>query len=210
MQRYTIFLFYILALMSLSFGPCDESLPTYKEPEKIFDATMVSSYVVTKVLNGFFVQIHVRNIFDETIQSKAILRGTIQITSARDSSIHKTFKLSVANLIKAKDYNPISSILTIDPGDTIRVGVTWDFTDDKGSNLLTDFFRVWENPACRTQKIAYTEDVIISGEITVFEKTGIIRGVPILHSFCYIVGDPQECPPLPFPFTANCPFRYPH
>ncbi|MBI3787377.1 MAG: hypothetical protein HY276_03880 [Ignavibacteriales bacterium] len=210
MKQQAIFFVLITAFLSLSSGPCDEALPTYQEPDHVLEATITSSYVVTNMLNNFSVQIQVRNAFDETIQSKAVVRGTIRITSARDSSIHKTFKLSIANLITAENYNPASNTLTIDPGGTIRVGVGWDFTDDKGSNLLTDFFHIWQNPECKTQRVAYTEDVIISGEITVFEKTGLIKADPILHSFCYIVKDPPECSPLSFPFAADCPFRYPH
>ena len=196
-----------IVVLTLSFGPCNESLPTYQEPNNALEATIVSTYLVPSSIS---VQVYVSNIFDETLQSKAVFQGTLRITSARDSGVHKTFNLSISSLIEAKGYDDATHILTFTPGETIRLGVLWFFNDDNGKNLTEEFFRYSTDPQCKLRKIAYAEDFIIEGEITVFDKTAKIRAVPILHSFCYITADPDGCPPVPFPFKTNCTLRYPN
>lgn len=207
MKKQTILFSVTIVVLSLSFGPCDEPLPTYQAPNNVLEATIASTYIVPKFIS---MQLYVRNIFDETFQSKAVFQGTLRITSARDSSVHKTFNLSTSNLIEAKGYDGATHILTLSPGETIRLGVLWFFTDDNGRNLTEEFFRYSTDPQCKLRKIAYAEDFIIGGEITVFDKTGKIIAVPILHSFCYVTADPDECPPVPFPFKTNCTLRYPN
>lgn len=149
----------------------------------------------------------IRNVFDETFQAKPAFQGMIQITSMRNPSIKRTFNISEILFLYVPGYDQVTNTLTFNSGDSIRLGVLWDFKDDTGRDLLADFFRIVPDPQCKGRSIAYAEDFMISGEMRVFEKTGITKAPPILHSFCYVTGDPQSC--SPFPFSANCPFRYP-
>lgn len=198
MKKQLLLFIALAALLSLSAGPCDESLPTYQAPDKIFEGTIQPSYILSVVQNVMSVQLIVRNIFDETFQAPGILKGNIEIVSASDPSIRKTFIIGPANVIRAPGYDRNTGMLLIDPQDTIRVGVQWNFIDDNGKDLRTQFFQYIEDPTCSLRCLAYTEDFIISGELKVYDQRAPVRFGPINYSLCFASNYvlTRCCPPI--------------
>lgn len=125
-QGRTLFLSLILLGTSLSFSTCDESLPAYHEPDVVLEATLSAQYVLDFTDNSLKVYLTARNIFDETLQSKADVTGTVEL-----ELLKKTFFLSVDKLIQGR-YNAGSRVLTFNPRDSVRLGVHWEFIDDRG------------------------------------------------------------------------------
>lgn len=208
-NTYTVLLL-SLALLSLSFGPCDESLPVYEEPAKVFSGKIEGSYGLTVAENTMVIFFTITNNFDETFQGDANLKGSIEIVSMRDPSVRKTFTVGPANIIRSNGYDRTSDKLTIDPKDTIKFMVRWDLIDDKGVDLKTSFFKYVVDPSCEELRcLAFTEDFSLRGNITLFDKTGPVFAGPVGYSFCFASNwvNPRCCPPIIT--SAPCNFRPP-
>lgn len=199
-----------IVILSLSFGPCDESLPIHQAPDKIFEGFISPAYILTVQQNVMSVQLVVVNIFDETLQAQGILKGNVEIVSARDPSLRKTLEVGPGNIIHARGYDRNSGMLLIDPRDTIRVGVQWDFkTDDSGRDLRTQFFQYIADTVCSTRCLAYTEDFIITGELKIYDQRAPVRFGPSNYALCFVSQwvRPGDCPPIIT--SAPCNLRPP-
>lgn len=186
------------AVLFLLFGSisCKESLPAFNNPQELLEGSLSPDYAYGED-NTLKVKFRVKNIFDETLQGKAILAGTIQLTLRRVPGVVKTFVLSDNDLIQARNYNSATRVLTIDPGETIILGVSWDFTDDSGRDLRQDVFRYVPDPTCKLlRKIALQEIFTIKGDFRTYNQTGDIRVGPLDVSLCHIdvYVDPRSCP----------------
>ena len=199
----------LAALVSLSSGPCDESLPPYQEPNRLLTGTISCAYVLSGADNSLKVYLTIKNVFDETLQGPAQMRGRIEIASERDPAVTRTASITSANIMSAPGYNALTGQLTIDPGETIRLGYSWDFADDRGNDLRKSFFKYVQDPTCRGRCLAYTEDLVIRAELTVYAKTGPVLGGPFRYSMCFVSAyvDPGACPPILS--TAPCNIRPP-
>ncbi|MBI3787373.1 MAG: hypothetical protein HY276_03860 [Ignavibacteriales bacterium] len=206
-MKAQVVLFSIVVLVfSLSFGPCDESLPTYQAPDKIFEGTLLPTYILSLTQNTLSVQLIVRNIFDETFYAPGILKGTVEIVSAKDPSIRKTFAIGPTNVIRAPGYDRNTGMLLIDPGDTIRVGVQWNFkADDNGKDLRTQFFQYIIDSTCDLRAkygfargLAYTEDFILRGELKIYDQRAPVYFGPVTYSLCFVSRYVTSncCPPI--------------
>lgn len=185
-------------LLFLSFGPCDESLPVYQEPERILDGRIEGAYVLTIQDNSLKVYLKIKNVFDETLQGQAILKGTVEIISARDPQVRKTLVVGPGNIISARGYERNTGRLTIDPGDTITLGVSWDFTaDDRGVDLRSNFFQYIKDVTCDSRCLAFTEDFILTGDITVYPQRAPLR-MSVNFPVCFVSRwiKPNFCPPI--------------
>lgn len=182
---YTILLL-TFTLMSLSFGPCEESLPVYQEPTRVFSGKIEGAYTLSAQDNSMKVFFIIWNNFDETLQGNAVLKGNIEIVSLRAQSIRKTFTVSAANIIQSKGYDKTTGKLTIDPRDSIRFMVSWDLKDDTGRDLRRTFFSYIADTTCPGRCLAFTEDFSLRGNITLFEKTGAVFAGPSLYSLCFV------------------------
>lgn len=207
-NTYTVILL-ALALFSLSFGPCDESLPVYDEPTKVFSGKIEGSYGLTIAENTMSIFFTIWNNFDETFQGDANLTGTIEIVSMRDPSVRKTFSVNAQNIIQVKGYDGRTGKLTIDARDSIRYMVRWNLTDDNGRDLRTSFFKYIVDPTCDLRCLAFTEDFSLKGNITLFDRTGPVFAGPTGYSFCFASNwvNPRHCPPIIT--SAPCNFRPP-
>lgn len=207
-NNYTVLLL-SLALLSLSFGPCDESLPVYEEPAKVFSGKIEGGYTLTVQDNSMKVFFTIWNNFDETFQGDANLKGSIEIVSMRDPLVKKTFAVSSANMIQSKGYDWTTEKLTIDPHDSIRFLVSWNLTDDSGRDLRKSFFSYIKDTTCNLRCLAFTEDFSLRGSITLFDKTGPVFAGPTGYSLCFvnIWVNPRGCPPIIT--SAPCNLRPP-
>jgi hypothetical protein len=158
----------IIPVFSLS---CDEALPPRQDPTSLFKVSLQSFYVYTDTENDVAIVLSAINDFDETLNDRLALSGTIVITSDRDSSVHKTIPLSTANLIGGH-YDPVKGILTIDPGDSVVVQAKWDLTDDNGVSLPSYFFQYHVDAMCRDRLISSPEYFTISGKAKLYANLG--------------------------------------
>jgi hypothetical protein len=128
-----------LIILIMFIGSCDESLPPYRAPAGLFEGWLRGSYVLTRTDNSLKVYFTIRNIFDESFQGPAELTGSIRIVSARNPDIAKTFFLTARNIIEGSGYDGATGTLLLDPGKSIRLGVSWNFVDDEGRDLRDIF-----------------------------------------------------------------------
>lgn len=156
---------------------------------------MDGRYVLRVDENNVEACIAIRNIFDETLQAPAVLRGTMRITLKSDTSYHATAALSAA-LLTLANYDSISRVLTVDPGAPIHLRYVWDFTDDLGRDFRRDVFVYSDDPTCPYRKIAREVTITISGDLKVFDHTGVIPLGPIDVTFKHVSDfiDARTCP----------------
>jgi len=199
------------AALLLAIGPCSESLPVYQEPQKLFDGKIEGVYVLTISDNSMKVYLSVTNIFDETFEGQGVLTGSIEIVSARDPNVRKTFSVSGGNVISARGYDRATGRLVIDPGDTLRLGVSWNLVDDSGRDLRRDFFSYIQDSTCLEYMrcLAFTEDFILQGSVKLYDRTAPVLAGPTAYSFCYVTKwiSPKDCPPIIT--SAPCNLRPP-
>ena len=197
----------LVVLSCLSSGSCDETLPLREDPERVLEGAVECAYVLTALDNSLKIYLTVKNVFDETLQEYPRLTGKISITSVRDESVQKVFTIASTSLITAPAYNPATDILTLNPQETIRFGVSWNLTDDSGRDLRTSFFRYILDPSCDgspkpdgatpARCLAFTEEFKIEGEVTVFKQRAPVIATA-LYSLCFASRwvNPKYCPPI--------------
>lgn len=181
-------------VVMISSHSCNESLPPYQEPQQLFNATIDGKYWLSDIEHSLTVYFRITNAFDETLEGPALLTGRIQISSARDTSIHKTFSLGTANLFSG--YTLIGKTLRIDSKQTMVLKATWDFpgdrvVDDNGRNLAGDsttasFFTYVADKTCQWRRLARPEDLLLQGTVRLFDRTAPLEAGPIVFPFCFV------------------------
>ena len=182
----------MLVFVSLS---CSEDLPSYHEPKSWLDTTIDGEYWLSDVDHCLRIYIRITNTFDETLEAKGLLTGTVVAFFARDPSIHKTISLNSANLVSG-GYSS-DGVLRIDPGKSIVLMATWSFAgdkvpDDRGRDLASraegsaTFFTFVEDKTCEARKFARPEDLVLQAEVTVFDSKPTITVGPRVFPFCFV------------------------
>ena len=188
----------ILTVVSVTINSCDENLPPYRDPSDLMEGKIEGQYVLTISDNSVKVFVTIRNVFDETLEGHAPLEGAIEIESLRDPRLRKSVPLRVANMISVHGYNSSLGLLTIDPGDSIRLGYSWNLIADNGTDLRSQFFRYTPDATCQDRLIANEETFILRGELKVFDRLPAVRCGPAGFAFCYVNKwvPPRDCPPI--------------
>lgn len=197
-----------LLMAMLAAGPvCNESLPPYINPRDAFSGSVQGAYVLTMSDNSVKIYLDVTNRYDETLEGPALLNGEIEISLATDPLVTKTFAVSSANLLTTRNYNPTTGRIRIDPGETIRFGVSWNLVADNGTNLRTDVFRYWEDTECAMRCVAEEEVFVIRASVDIFEQTSTVVAGPASFSLCHVSNyvEPRFCPPVDY--TTPCSKR---
>lgn len=212
--------FLIFSALVLLLGPCDESLPPYREPDQPFEATVRGDYTLSVIDNSMKVYLTVKNIFDETLEGTASFRGTVEIVSARNPQIQKTFQIRAQNLIQAPGYTSSTGRLIFDPGTSLVFLFSWNFVDDRNVDLRSQFFRYVQDASCSARCLALPEPWILTANVTIFDKTGNATA-RATYSLCFVTVwvNPRDCPPIitsqpcnefTVPRGPNCfPYRNP-
>ncbi len=159
-----------ILLFSLS---CKEELPVHNDPDQILQAITWGQYVISPTDNSLKGYLTVSNVFDEALDGQAYLRGTLRIVWDRNSEYRKTFSITPANVISAPQYNRTTGRLTILPGDSIRLGVSWDFVADDGRRI-EDWMSYHRDPTCSQRLITVPLTFTISAELKVFDVVGFV------------------------------------
>ncbi len=187
-------LFILLCGLIFTGGVCDESLPPYRDPEDIFSGTLLPEYMFSLTQNYLDIRIRVVNTFDETFSAPSAIQGPFVISLERDTGYFREFTLS-ASSIRFGKYASGTGVLTMDPGDTLTLGVQWNFIDGEGRDLRQDVFRYYYDPNCSVRMIAKPESFILRGSLKIFERTIPVELGPHIFSLCHIDQwvSPREC-----------------
>jgi hypothetical protein len=146
---------------------CKESLPVYTPPENILKAEMKFSvpadieYIYSKdrkyqyeienriILASAVLEIWVTNLYEETIQDKALALGYIEIRRPDNPLWYKKISFSRRD-IASNGIIDSTGILTLNPGQSMMVLKYWDFKDSSGS------YAFWKTAAQDTQGVLWT------------------------------------------------------
>jgi hypothetical protein len=123
---------------------CDESLPPYRSPQNILKAQIgVTDGIINREVNCSFgtriwnlnpvpFQINVTNTFDETLQGLAnAVYGTMEVWKKDTPGFGKTFTIfGVIDPLHVQN-----NVLSLDPGETFVIGVTWYHDDDQNRRI---------------------------------------------------------------------------
>ncbi|HEY6950934.1 MAG TPA: hypothetical protein VI758_00935 [Bacteroidota bacterium] len=156
-----------------------------------------TEYIYNQEENDVRVLLSAKNKVGDGISGILNLDGTVVMRSIRDSTVHKTFVISPANLVHGQ-YNPATGALTIAGNDSVIFGFVWDFTDDASRDLRTSFFRYLPDNSCdgsHQRSIALPEyfDLTSRWSITASSGYAITHGT---LKVCQIDAwvDPANCP----------------
>lgn len=177
---------------------CNEVLPSRDDAPRAFETTLTTQYFLAQSDNSLKIYVTVKNIFDETFEDRAVLKGTLELTLVRIPEIKKTIQLTSENVITAPKYNRETGILTLDPGRSLVMSYSWDFHADSSVSLPDSIFHYYPDETCFGRKIAFQEDILIKGELAIFERATSLVISPAKFSFCYvnIWVRPGSCPPV--------------
>jgi hypothetical protein len=142
---------FAVLICCFAFFSCDEELPSYKPPENLLRTELgVSDNFINRFvycgdgsktwnLDPIIFKIIAINTFDETLQGPAnFVSGKVEIWQREDPDFGRTIFISGA----VDPRHVRNNVLTLDPGDTLEVGVAWYHEDDTGQ-------RIWRKSALR-------------------------------------------------------------
>lgn len=192
--RKTILFLSIAGYCTLIISGCDESLPPYEDPRDVLKASLNGRYVLSATENSIKIDVYVVNTFDETFQAKGILDGVGTIMSKRDNSFIRTFTLTPSHWTWGK-YDTRTGVLTMDPGDTLRLTYSWNYLDDKGRDARESIFSYFTDRTCTFRRISIEETFILQVKIKVYEKVPEIVSKSFEYSLCHVSSwvDPKVC-----------------
>jgi hypothetical protein len=187
---------------------CDEPMPSRNDPGGVLTATFDAQYCI-KIFqhfqqNAIRVRLVVRNVYDETLQDKAIFKNSFKITLPRERMIQKSFQFTPEMLKESWRYDRVSGLLTLNPGDTATFTYYWEFIDDAGINLVKSVFLTKPDVDCPGRITARREDFLIGGTFRLYQTIGADfaftqRQIPV----CWVsIYDPNcaptgiDCPPM--------------
>jgi hypothetical protein len=130
---------------------CNESLPLYTPPENVLSAEIIplnpptdtvrytmldnnNPNLIRVTLNSPFhgYEIAIVNNYEETIQDYMEIEGNIVLAWSDKPELRTIISMTNTSFYDG-DYDPVTGLLTINPGDTVRLRVYWNFklsTDD--------------------------------------------------------------------------------
>lgn len=184
-----------LVLLALSSISCNESLPVYQDPRDVFAEMVEGAYTVSRTENAMKVYLTIVNKYDETLDARALLTGRIVVTWEQDLTFQRTFNLTDAHIITVRSYNPSTRQLRLDPGDTIRFGISWNFLSDDGRNLK-DLVIFRRDPTCNNRFISLNPvNIQVDATMSLFERTETVAPQRFLYRFTLIreYVDPRDC-----------------
>lgn len=183
-------------LAIITAGPiCNESLPPYSTPQDYLKGSIQGGYVITDSDNSVKIYLDVTNRYDETLEGPAVLLGEMEISLLRNQAFRKSFAITPGNLLTTGNYNTTTGEIRIDPGQTIRFGVSWDLIDENGVDLRDSVFQYWIDPECPNggppsgtgpRCIAEEERFVIRGAVDVFRQTGHVVAGPEPFILCHV------------------------
>lgn len=195
MMRLRWVLLLIVCMLALIWLSCKEPLPVYQDPRDVFDGIVEGGYNVSRTENAMKAYLTVVNKYDETLDARAILTGRIILTWQNDPTFRRTFELTDAQILSVRFYNSSTRELRLDPGDSIRLGISWNFLSDDGRDLKRHvIFK--QDPTCRARFIS--EDpvhILITATMKIYDRTETVEPPQLLYRFVLVreYVDPRDC-----------------
>ncbi len=174
-----------ICALALFVSSCDESLPLYTEPPTPFKGTIDPEYRWGGLGSQLWIHINVRNTFDETLQDRERLTGTLEIILARDPQYHKTVTLNGDFIVNSPGVTRQNGQVTVNQGDTLKLVYKWDFFDDDGTYLPQKVFHVHGEPGFPDILVADPETFVLKGSFQVFDKMGQLTFLPVEYVLTY-------------------------
>ena len=142
-------LFNIILLLSLLEISCNDSLPPYVAPTDFLRATIrnisppevyysywdtgndiaFTNISISTAPQVFSVEIV--STYEETLQDQLELSGSMVIESVKFPDFTVTIPFTVSSVTGAQ-YNPTTKLLTLNPGDTLKLKCNWRYRADSG------------------------------------------------------------------------------
>lgn len=196
----------ILFIGVFIFSSCQEFLPPRDNPSDYFSFETSVVYDIFQPNNSavrrnqLLVLLRIANNFDETIQDKVNVDGTISISwlppegLPYPSVLERTFTLKNDNIIRAKGYDRSTGILTIDAKDTIVLMCSWNFKTDDSTYLYKYFPYIFdthcvvkdEDGQQRFRKVTDTQKFKVTAAVKLSDRTSSLYFKPIEFEKCFI------------------------
>jgi hypothetical protein len=216
-------IFLVLSLFLILSG-CEETLPFRNDPTNSLIASVRKLYVYnTPIENSLYIFLVVKNNYDETIESKAVIDGTLRIKwrPPADYTVgfvdEKNVKLTLKD-IQTGNYNEKTGLLLIGPNDSLVLMYRWDFvTDDKTDMLLKFGYFIdkncfvvrYPNRGQYYRQISEKQVFEVTANVKLFTQTAILYAEPYVVNQCFVshdfgVWNPQFNPCVPIDPENPC------
>lgn len=164
---------------------CDETLPPHDEPLSLFEGTLNPEYHYLGAGSQLWIHLDIRNIFDETLQARERLTGTLEITLQRDPQYHRTVALTGDLVVASPGTTRWNGEMTVNRGDTLKLLYKWDFADDDGVYLPATVFHRHGEPGFPDIYVADPEVFLLKGSFQVFDRTGQLTFATVEYPITY-------------------------
>jgi hypothetical protein len=181
---------------------CDETLPQRVEPAKVFTASARGMYIYRITANGAGVVLKIVNTYDETLQEKLSLDGSVDIQWNRSPDYWASIPIKNFTLTYSGVYDSQTGIVTLDPGDSLTFFYLWNFTTNNGV-FIPGMFEYIIDETCPIGgdvllKVSNrTEMFNISGRVKIMDKTGYTLINPSSFNICHYANfwvEAKYCP----------------
>jgi hypothetical protein len=215
-------IFLLLSLFLILCG-CEESLPFRNDPRNALTVSLRKLYVYhTPIENSLYFFLVVKNNYDETIESKAAIDGTLRIKWRPSDNPagfvdEKNVKLTLKD-IQTSNYNEKNGLLLISPGDSLVLMYRWDFVTDDNTDMLLNFRYsddkdcfVWAYPnnVKGYRQVSEKQIFEVTANVKLFVQTSILYAQPLVVNQCFVshdfgIWDPRFYPCVPIDPENPC------
>lgn len=119
--------------VSLLLG-CNESLPPYQSPVDLLSIRKIDVHVDGFTRSNLVIDIKGVNNYDDTLQDTARVNGTLDVWFPSHDNWRITLPVTNDNLKPPTEL--IGRLLTIDPGDTFHLQLSWNLYSETGEDIL--------------------------------------------------------------------------
>jgi hypothetical protein len=156
---------------------CDETLPQRVEPAKVFTASVRGMYIYRITANGAGVVLKIVNTYEETLQAKLSLDGSVDIQWNRYPEYRASIPIRNFTLTYSGVYDSRTGIVTLDPGDSLTFFYLWNFTTGDGVFIPSMFEYDYDQTCLVVGGVPLTvsnrmETFDFSGRVKIMDKTG--------------------------------------
>lgn len=212
MKLYRSKYFLLSTTVCLVFTACQEFLPPRDDPNGYFSMETSVEYDVNVVpsRNQLVIFLKIANTFDETIEDKVRMKGTVTISwipqvgaGTYQFVTQRTFHLENANIIRAKGYDRNTQLIRIDPGDTITIACSWNFKSDDSTNLFSYFgyqidnqcYVFYPGGSLGARRITPPNRFKVTAALKLTDRTSVFYFPSIEFEKCFVVTYQAEANP---------------
>lgn len=212
MNSRRAFTYLNLALSLFFLWGCSESLPPRSDPANLFSVSITTEYNIVNNFGMLDVFITIKSDYDETLQDVALLDGTLMIDwngapEERGNIVpRRTAHIEPSQIVHAKKYDTFTQMLTLDPGDYIRLRYRWNFKTDDSTDLYKQFkyqadkgciLRPGGEGAAQYRRFSANQPFLISAQVKIFDRMATIYGAPFSIVTCVTLPGTNPGPTIP-------------